>query len=99
MASTGHPAGPMPDRRAINVEIRQNVQRFPTRPIVLVMAILSVLAMALTGWYVLTSTSPSYGGGSPTVRTSMGPDAQERNQQILQARGEQQSKAETTHGH
>jgi hypothetical protein len=88
----------MPDRRAIDMEIRQNVQRVPTRPIVLVMAILSVLALALTSWYVLTSKPPYHGGGTIS-NSSLGPDAQERNQQILRARGELQSKAETTHGH
>lgn len=81
------------------MEIRQNVQRVPTRPIVFVIAFLSVLALALTSWYVLGSNRPSHGGGGPMVTTSQGPDANERNQQILQARGEQQSKAETTHGH
>ena len=80
------------------MEIRQSVPRFPTRPILLVMAFLAVLALTLTSWYVLTSNAPHQGGGTIST-TSLGPDAQERNQQILQARGEQQSKAETTHGH
>jgi hypothetical protein len=80
------------------MEIRQSVQRVPTRPIVLVMAFLAVLALALTSWYVLASNPPHHGGGTIST-TSSGPDAQERNQQILQARAEQQSKAETTHGH
>lgn len=80
------------------MEIRQNVQRVPTRPIVLVIAILSVLAVALTSWYVLTSNPSHYSDGMIST-TSLGPDAHERNQQILQARAEQQSKAETTHGH
>jgi hypothetical protein len=80
------------------VEIRQNVASVPSRPIVLVMAFLAVLAMALTAWYVLTSSS-RYHGGSPSVTTSVAPDSAERNQQIMQARGELQSKAEATHGH
>jgi hypothetical protein len=63
------------------------------------MAILSVLALALTGWYVLTSSAPDRSGGGPTISTTSGPDANERNLQILQARGELQSKAEATHGH
>jgi hypothetical protein len=83
------------------VEIRQNVQRVPTRPIVLVMAILSVLALALTSWYVMTSSTPhrSGGGGGAAVTQGMSPDAADRNQQILQARGELQSQAEANHGH
>ena len=81
------------------MEIRQNAQSVPTRPIVLFMAILSVLALALTGWYVLTSSAPHRSGGGPTVSTGLSPDAYDRNQQILQARGELQSKAEATHGH
>jgi len=80
------------------MEIRQSVQRFPTRPILLVMVFLAVVALTLTSWYVLTGNTPHYGGGTIST-TSLGPDAHERNQQILQARGEQQSKAETTHGH
>jgi hypothetical protein len=98
MASTGHPAGPTPDRRQIEVEYQQNVARIPTRPMVLVMAFLAVLAMVLTGWYALTS-GPRYHVAGPTVTTSVPPDAAERNQEILQARGELQSKAEATHGH
>ena len=80
------------------MEIRQSVRRVPTRPIVLVMAFLSVLALALTSWYVMTGNAPRNGDGAIST-TSLGPDAQERNQQILQARGQQQSKAEATHGH
>ena len=80
------------------MEIRQSVPRVPTRPIVLVMAFLSVLALALTSWNVMTSNAPHNVGGKIST-TSLGPDAQERNQQILQVRAEQQSKAEATHGH
>jgi hypothetical protein len=80
------------------MEIRQSVPRVPTRSIILVMAFLAVLALALTSWYVLTSKPPYHGGGTIS-NSSLGPDAQERNQQILQVRDEQQSKAETTHGH
>ena len=80
------------------MEIRQSMLRFPTRPIVLAMVFLAVLALALTTWYVLASSAPHYRGGTIST-TSLGPDAQERNQQIVQARYEQQSKAETTHGH
>jgi heme A synthase len=80
------------------VEIRQTAQSVPTRPIVLLMAILSVVALALTGWYVLTSGSPSH-GRVPTVSTGLSPDAYDRNQQILHDRGVLQSQAETTHGH
>jgi hypothetical protein len=81
------------------VEIRQGAQSVPTRPIVLFMAVLSVLALALTGWYVLTSSAPHRIVGGPTISTTVGPDAADRNLQLLQARGELQSKAEATHGH
>jgi hypothetical protein len=81
------------------VEIRQGAQSVPTRPIVLLMAVLSVLALALTGWYVLTSGAPHRSVGGPTISTALGPDANDRNLQILQARGQLQSKAEATHGH
>jgi hypothetical protein len=81
------------------VEIRQGAQSVPTRPIVLFMAVLSVLALALTGWYVLTSSAPHRSVGGPTISTTVGPDAADRNLQLLQARGELQSKAEATHGH
>jgi hypothetical protein len=81
------------------VEIRQGAQSVPTRPIVLLMAVLSVLALALTGWYVLTSSAPHRSGGGPTVSTTLGPDANDRNLEILQARGQLQSNAEATHGH
>jgi hypothetical protein len=80
------------------MEIRQSAQSVPTRPIVLVLAFLSVLAMVLTGWYVLTS-GPRYHAGTATVTSTLSPDAADRNQQILQLRGELQSKAEATHGH
>ena len=81
------------------MEIRQNAPSVPTRPIVFVIATLSVLALALTSWYSLMSSTPHHSGDSPTVTTTVGPDASDRNLQILQARGELQSKAETTHGH
>ena len=81
------------------MEIRQSAQSLPTRPIVLFMAILSVLALALTSWYVMTSSTPHRSGSVPTVTQGMSPDAADRNLQILQARGELQSKAEATHGH
>ena len=81
------------------MEIRQNAPSVPTRPIVLVMATLSVLALALTSWYALASSTPHHSGGSSAITTTVGPDASDRNLQILQARGELQSKAETTHGH
>ena len=82
------------------MEIQQNVVRFPTRPIVLVLALLSVLALALTAVYVLRSSAPSQNPGADrpvvTACTGMVPDAQERCERIM---AEQQSKAEATHGH
>ena len=61
------------------MEIRQGAQSVPTRPIVLLMAVLSVLALALTGWYVLTSGAPHRSVGGPTISTALGPDANDRN--------------------
>jgi hypothetical protein len=58
------------------VEIRQNVQRVSTRPIVVAMVILSVLALALTSWYALASgtTSPPQVNDRPYVSDFRGPD-------------------------
>lgn len=82
------------------MEIRQDVVRFPTRPIAFVLAALSVLAVALTVFYVLRSsaTSQNLGTDRPIVTacTAMVPDAQERCERIMAA---QQSQAEATHGH
>lgn len=81
------------------MEIRQSMQRFPTGPIVLVLVMLSVLALALTSWYVVTSNRPVHVVSGPAVSTGLGPDAATRNDEIINARGERQSKAEQTHGH
>jgi len=87
-------------KEAPELELRQNVAQVPTRPIAFVVALLAVLALALTGWYVLSSNSSSTSlpTGKPalTACSGLGPDAQERCEQTIQ---EQQSKAETTHGH
>lgn len=82
------------------MEIRQSVNRVPTRPIVFVLAALAVLALALTAWYALQGNAPSRNQGiykpAVTACTSMAPDAEERCAETIAA---QQSKAETTHGH
>jgi hypothetical protein len=44
------------------VETRQSIRTAPTRPIALAIAALSVLALALTSWYVFGSRAQS---GSP----------------------------------
>jgi len=41
------------------MEIRQSLLRVPTRPIVLLVACLSVLAFALAGWYLLSTGTAS----------------------------------------
>ncbi len=77
------------------MELRQNMRSTSTRPIVLLIALLSVFALGLTGWYVVA-------GGSPTHRTVVttsgfpGPDATERNQHLQQARD---NNPEVNHGH
>lgn len=82
------------------MEIRQNIVRFPTRPIAFVLVVLSVLALALTAFYVFRTGAPSQnlGNDRPVVTACSGlvPDAQERCESIMAA---QQSKAEATHGH
>jgi hypothetical protein len=82
------------------LELRQNVAQVPTRPIAFVVALLAVLALALTGWYVLSSnpSSISLPTGKPalTACSGLGPDAHERCEQTIAA---QQSKSEGTHGH
>lgn len=83
------------------MEIRQNAARVPTRPIAFVIALLALVALAITGWSVLRTNAPSSIGspaGNPvyTACSGLGPDAQERCIQTIQ---EQQSNAETNHGH
>ena len=82
------------------MEIQRNLVRLPTRSIAFVLAVLSVLAVALTAFYVLRSSAPSQNLGTdrPTVTACSGmvPDAQDRCERIMAA---QQSQAEATHGH
>lgn len=77
------------------MERRQVISRVPTRPIVLVMAFLSLFAVGLTGWYVVASTPASHPN---VVRTSgfPGPDAVERNQQL---KDRVNPDPNATHGH
>jgi ABC-type glycerol-3-phosphate transport system substrate-binding protein len=79
------------------VVIRQKAQRVPTGPIVLLMVILAVVALALAAGSASKSTPASRTVVSPTVTTSNapgnGPDALDRNSQILQSKGPQHSKA------
>ena len=83
------------------MEIRQNVAQLPARPIAFVIALLALVALALTGWSVLRTTAPSPDtrfAGSPTYAACSGlvPDAQDRCIVTIQ---EQQSNAEQHHGH
>lgn len=48
------------------MEIRQNLRTVPSRPIALALVVLAVLALALTGWYVLGT--PEHRGSSPVVQ-------------------------------
>ena len=84
------------------MEIRQNVQRVPTRPFVLAIAFLSVLALALTTWYTMArspqtvSPGPARSYAAPLYNSGpMGPDAQARDLQQRIA----QIKEDGTHGH
>lgn len=81
------------------MEIRQNVRSIPTRPIVLAVATLFVLALELFSWYGFAGSARQPIHGQVVQTSVMGPDASERNQYFLQARGQRQSAAETTHGH
>jgi hypothetical protein len=70
------------------VEIRANVSRVSTRPLLLVIALLCALAIGLTGFYTLGAKSaPSAGGGHTTVtfyQDRPGPDAPSRNRPLAQ---------------
>ena len=59
------------------MEIRQHLLRVPTRPIALLVACLSVLALALAAWYLLTAGTASVASVSSLPVgscTSYGPD-------------------------
>lgn len=77
------------------MELRQELRRVPTRPIVLVITILAVLALGLTAWYTLVSI-PSPQPGTTVTSGFPGPDARDRNQQIQQGH---EKDPEATHGH
>jgi hypothetical protein len=83
------------------LEIRQNVARVPTRPIAFVIAFLALVALAITAWSVLRTNvqvtgTPAGNSSTYAACSGLGPDAQERCIVTIQ---EQQSNAETTHGH
>lgn len=65
------------------MEIRANVSRVSTRPLLLVVALLCALAIGLAGFYTLQAKSaPSAGAGRSTVtfyQDRPGPDAPSRN--------------------
>jgi len=58
------------------LEIRQNLRSVPSRPVVLVIAILAVLALALTAWSVLATGAGSHNGTGTgqSVTSNLGPD-------------------------
>jgi hypothetical protein len=77
------------------LEIRQNLRSVPSRPVVLVIAILSLVALAVTAWSVLAAGTGSHSGTGTGqfVTSTQGPDAQERNLQL------RRQMEDTTHGH
>ena len=84
------------------MDTRISRQRVPTRPLVFVIAILSVVALALTTWYALLGSPKSVSHGSDRSYAAplsnygpAAPDAQSRDleQRIAQI------KDDTTHGH
>jgi hypothetical protein len=79
------------------VETRQGVVRMSSRPIAFVLVLLSVVALALTGWYLHASSIPARSTGvqTPYTATGLGPDALERNEQL----GARHRAPEETHGH
>jgi hypothetical protein len=82
------------------MEIRHSARSVPAQPLVMMVTILVALVLAFGVWYAVGRGNPGPGlstqpGAAATVNV-LAPDAQERNQQILQAR---QSGAEATHGH
>jgi hypothetical protein len=84
------------------MEIRQNVRTIKTRSIVLAIATLFALALGVSGWYaVVGSPSAHVTVAAPALQNAglPGPDARDRNEQILATRGQLQSAPEATHGH
>jgi hypothetical protein len=79
------------------LEIQRNLRSLPTRPIVLLVAVLCALAIGLTGWYALAVNAPHRvtGGAVTYVGGFPGPDARDRNERLSQ----QSPNPETTHGH
>lgn len=65
------------------MELRENARRVSTRPLVLIVALLSALAIGLVGLYALeSSTAPtSVGTGTPFAfyQDRPGPDSPSRN--------------------
>jgi hypothetical protein len=68
------------------VEIRANVSRVSTRPLLLVIALLCALAIGLTGFYTLGAKSATSVGASHATFTFYqdrpGPDAPSRNRPV-----------------
>ena len=74
---------------------RQDMRRVSAGPVILVVALLAVLALGLSGWFVST-THPTSQTGRVITTGFPGPDATDRNQQLTQAR---EKNPEATHGH
>ena len=81
------------------MEIQRNLRTLPTRPIVLLVAVLCAIAIAITGWYAITVNAPHRvtGGAVTYVGGFPGPDARERNDRLAKQR--QTPDPEATHGH
>jgi hypothetical protein len=82
------------------MEIRRSARSVPVQPVLMMVTILAALVLAFSAWYALGRGTEGPGlNAQPGTAASvnvLSPDAQERDQQILQAR---QSRAEVTHGH
>jgi len=77
------------------MELRQEIRRVPTGPVVVLMACLAVLALGLTSWFVFAG-SPATHPAVVTTSGFPGPDARDRNQQIQVSH---EKDPEATHGH
>jgi hypothetical protein len=67
------------------LEIRENVRRVSTRPLVLLVALLSAVALALVAWQSAAYHAPASPAGQTTFhfyQDRPGPDAPSRNRPI-----------------
>ena len=60
----------------MQLEIREGFRTVPSRPIAVVLALLAVLALALTTWFVFSVSGPSRSiGNDRTNNTRVGPQS------------------------